>query len=378
MIIIVIAAVLLFLSINGYIAWHAWSAFKLYSNTLAGIIPFFIILSAAMLPLARLLEQALPFFMLRFMYIWGAYWLGTMFYSFLILLVIDVIRLIKTICAHFFVMQLPALNMLWAVLLLLLALNIYGTWNARQPVINEYHITLAKKGSTLDTLKTVMVSDTHLGWVNRQAQLDSMVQRINSLRPDIVFMAGDILDEGIDPAFRQTIIASLSAVKAPLGIYAVLGNHEYISGQQEMFFSSLAQAGVHALRDEWILLDQALYIVGRDDASGSRFSENRRKNLEALTAEIDAAGLPVILLDHQPSELVLAGSTDIDLQFSGHTHRGQLFPNHLITGKIFAQDWGYYQQNSFQAIVSSGYGTWGPPLRIGSHPEIVVAHLTFK
>jgi predicted MPP superfamily phosphohydrolase len=88
--------------------------------------------------------------------------------------------------------------------------------------------------------------------------------------------------------------------------------------------------------------------------------------------------LPVILLDHQPSELVSTGNTAVDLQFSGHTHRGQLFPNNLITAKLFAQDWGYYKQNSFQAIVSCGYGTWGPPLRIGSHSEIVVANITFS
>jgi predicted MPP superfamily phosphohydrolase len=225
-----------------------------------------------------------------------------------------------------------------------------------------------------------MVSDTHLGWINRQAQLDGMVQRINALNPDIVFMAGDILDEGIDPSFSQSIISSLSNIKAPLGIYAVLGNHEYISGQQVQFSSFLGQAGIHVLRDEWIMLDRSLYIIGRDDASSSRFwlSGNRRKNVDDLTAEIDAAQLPVILLDHQPVELVSTGNTAVDLQFSGHTHRGQLFPNNLITAKLFAQDWGYYKQNSFQAIVSCGYGTWGPLLRIGSPSEIVVANIKFS
>lgn len=363
--------------INGYIALRTWSALSPSFPRSGIVLTFFIILSAFMFPLTRWLEGILPYHIVRPFYIWGVYWLGIMYYAFLFLIFIDIMRLIKHFFPHFILFQVPAAGLAGLVIAVILGLMIYGTWNARHPIINEYHLTLAKKNSQLDALRVVMVSDLHLGWVYRGSELQNLVQRVNGLQPDIVFFAGDIVDEGIDISLEQVIPFYLNDITAPLGIYAVLGNHEYISGQQDQFTLWLEQAGIHVLRDSWMEMNLGLYVVGRDDASHGRSSGNRRLSLEALLSKIDVRQLPVILLDHQPSELEIAGYTDVDLQLSGHTHLGQFFPNNLVTGKIFAQDWGYYQQGTFQAIVSSGYGTWGPPIRIGNHPELVVINITF-
>ncbi|MDD3364709.1 MAG: metallophosphoesterase, partial [Syntrophomonas sp.] len=113
------------------------------------------------------------------------------------------------------------------------------------------------------------------------------------------------------------------------------------------------------------------YVVGRDDASRHRFNGSERLELSTLMADLDKNKLPIMLMDHEPFNLDVSEKEGVDLQFSGHTHLGQLFPNNYITRAIYEQDWGYLRKNNFQAIVSCGFGTWGPPIRIGNRPEIV-------
>jgi len=119
-------------------------------------------------------------------------------------------------------------------------------------------------------------------------------------------------------------------------------------------------------------------VVGRDDRSRHRIDGHSRLDLEQVMAEVDTALLPVILLDHEPTELHTSKATGVDLQFSGHTHRGQLFPNNYITSAIYEQDWGYLRKGALQLIVSSGFGTWGPPIRVGNRPEIVQVTVHFE
>ncbi|HWI54984.1 MAG TPA: metallophosphoesterase, partial [Desulfobacteria bacterium] len=121
----------------------------------------------------------------------------------------------------------------------------------------------------------------------------------------------------------------------------------------------------------------SFYIVGRDDKSGSRFTGHKRKNLQDIISAVDRS-LPVIVMDHQPTNLGETERAGVDLQVSGHTHRGQLFPNHLITRRIYEVDYGYLRKGNLNVIVSSGYGTWGPPIRVGSVAEIVDINVEFR
>jgi predicted MPP superfamily phosphohydrolase len=166
-------------------------------------------------------------------------------------------------------------------------------------------------------------------------------------------------------------------LKPTYGTYAVPGNHDnnpaairYIKG-----------AGIKVLQDSYTKVADSFYVVGRDNEfeHGPRVPNGKqgRLGLAAILQGVDRS-LPIIVLDHQPSQLAEAQKNGVDLQFSGHTHRGQLFPGHLITSRIFEIDWGMLQKGNFHAIVSSGYGTWGPPIRIGSKPEIVDVVVKFR
>lgn len=138
----------------------------------------------------------------------------------------------------------------------------------------------------------------------------------------------------------------------------------------------LEGAGVNVLRDRWLKVAGSFYVIGRDESSKARFTGEKRLDLQDLLKGVDNS-LPLILLDHVPSQLQEAQAQGIDLQLSGHTHRGQLFPNQFITSKIFEDDWGLLRKGNYQIIVSSGFGTWGPPIRVGNKPEIVDITMRF-
>ena len=159
---------------------------------------------------------------------------------------------------------------------------------------------------------------------------------------------------------------------APLGVYGVLGNHEYYGRTIPQFLKEMERVGVTMLLDEIVKVEDSFFLVGRKDKTDSK-----RKTMEELLAKIDPS-LPIIVMDHQPSELKEAEKSGADLILSGHTHRGQMAPNHLITRKVFELDWGYLKKNQLHAIVSSGYGFWGPPLRIGSRSEVVLIEVSFS
>jgi len=139
----------------------------------------------------------------------------------------------------------------------------------------------------------------------------------------------------------------------------------------------LNRSGIQVLRDEYTIIANSFYVVGRDDLISKRLGGKERANLSELLEGIDKS-LPIILLDHQPQKLTEPHIEGVDLQLSGHTHKGQFFPNNLITGKIFEIDWGYLKKDDYQIIVTSGYGTWGPPIKIGNSSEIIDIKITFS
>jgi predicted MPP superfamily phosphohydrolase len=220
-----------------------------------------------------------------------------------------------------------------------------------------------------------MASDFHLGTANRDAWLEKVVAKINELKPDIVFLPGDIVDMYVPRAGVAQMIATLRKISAPLGVFSVTGNHEYYGGLKKNL-EYLAKAGIRVLQDEAVKIKDEFYLVGRKDRTALSFKENR-KTLKEILATVDGQ-LPLILLDHQPYRLGEAEEARIDLQLSGHTHAGQLFPLNLINKKVWEQYWGYLRKGKTQYYVSCGVGTWGPPVRTGSTPEIIQIRLTFN
>lgn len=364
---------------NYYPAMRGYQALHTYYPTLAWAWLIVVFSGAALLPGSRYLTKYLPHNASRVLMLLSNYWLGMVFYLFLMVLAADVIRLAD----RYFNLLPPAYKtpnpaIALVIILFIVMLQVYGSWNARNPIIKNYQLTLDKKSSKLETLKVVMVSDIHLGWIVGLDRLKLLIDNINALQPDIVLLTGDVIDEGADLTAEAGIPQAFRRLNSRYGTFAVPGNHEYISRQVYRVGQYLDEAGVTVLRDRWIRLDDSLYLVGRDDLTRGRFTSVDRKDISDLMQGINCTELPVLLMDHQPFNLDQSAQAGVDLQFSGHTHLGQFFPNNLITNAMYEQDWGYLRRESFQLIVSCGYGTWGPPIRIGNRPEIVAVGIEFK
>jgi predicted MPP superfamily phosphohydrolase len=187
-----------------------------------------------------------------------------------------------------------------------------------------------------------------------------------------LFIVGDTVDGDINSLYRKKPLDGLKNVKTKFGVYAVMGNHEYIGRQRDGEVAEyLNSQHMSMLVDEGIKLPNGVFVVGRDDYSQA----GGKKNLAAL---LEGSGQrPAIVLDHQPTRLEEAQAAGADLILCGHTHRGQISPNNLITRFIFPIDYGYLKTGGLNVIVTCGFGTWGPPVRIGNTPEIVCVDVEF-
>lgn len=221
-------------------------------------------------------------------------------------------------------------------------------------------------------MKIVMISDLHLGALNSEERLAGIVDEINGLEPDLVCMAGDIFDNDCE-AIRDPDEAArlLGNIAATYGVYACLGNHdagETLGGMEKF----LERSGIRLLNDEYVVIDGRLILAGRLDSSliGGFGDMNRTEFAKVMEGAPQT--LPVIVMDHNPANIGEYGS-EVDLVLCGHTHRGQIFPGSLFTRLMYVVDYGHYQKDaeSPHAIVSSGVGTWGMPMRVGTDCEIV-------
>ncbi|AYV66988.1 MULTISPECIES: metallophosphoesterase [Niallia] len=259
-----------------------------------------------------------------------------------------------------------------AAAVILLFLLIYGTFNAYSPVIRTYKLTVDKKQAKRDSLRIAMASDMHFGTLSGKSHLNRLVTKINGLEPDLILLPGDIIDDDPIPFLKKDMGEQLKQLQAPLGIFGVLGNHEYYGKMIPTFLEEMNRIGIRILMDEKVTIDETIRLIGRKDKT-----DQERLSIPSLL-ESESNHLPILMMDHQPDELEAAMNDGIDIILSGHTHRGQMAPNHLITKRVFELDWGYKKKKQLHAIVSSGFGFWGPPIRIGSRSEIVYIDITFK
>ncbi|MFZ1978557.1 MAG: metallophosphoesterase [Bacteroidota bacterium] len=334
---------------------------------------------ASMYLAARLLEKFLPVTVDTFLIWGGSIWLGTMAYLIVILLSIDILRLLNALVPFFpswltgnisKAKQITALIVAGITTLAVIA----SCLNASSPRVQRLDLTI-RKNSHLHSLHIAMASDIHLGTVISNSHLKKIVDAINSLNPDIVLLPGDIVDEDIAPVIRQNLGEQLKQIHSKYGTYAVTGNHEYIGGV-EAACSYLTAHGIVMLRDTSVIIDNAFVVVGREDASRRQFGGHHRKTYEELLDGIKRT-LPIISMDHQPMHLNEAEQAGIDLQLSGHTHNGQIWPFNYISRAVYEMSWGYLKKGNTQYYVSCGVGTWGPPMRSGNRPEIVDLRITF-
>lgn len=288
----------------------------------------------------------------------GSVWLVFTLYMVLALLVTDVARLfLPAIKPYGFIASLG----------FTVCLLTYGYFNYRHPDINRIDITLDKPLSG-EPMKIVAVSDVHLGNGTRKPQLKKFVEMINAEEPDLIIIGGDLIDNSLLPLYQQKMEEELKLLKAPMGIYLAPGNHEYISGMEECG-KFLKDTPIILLRDSVVTLPNGLQIMGRDDRSN-----RRRLPIAELMKKADKTK-PVLLIDHQPYEVGKKDSLGIDIQFSGHTHHGQVWPLSLLVENMYEQSYGYRKWPHSHVYVSSGLSLWGPPFRIGTDSDMAVIQI---
>jgi predicted MPP superfamily phosphohydrolase len=262
-----------------------------------------------------------------------------------------------------------------AVLIIASLIVLGGYINARNPIYREVKLQTNKNGHGHESFRIAMASDIHLGTIISNSRADHLVDMINAKNPDLVLLAGDVIDEDLKPVIENNLGESLRKIRSKYGVFAINGNHEYIGGAEEAV-RYLEQHGINMLRDETLEVAESLTLVGREDRSSARFGGKERLPLSVLMKSVSHDKY-IILMDHQPFHLEEGRLAGADLQLSGHTHQGQLWPVNYITNRIYELDFGTLTKDGSTAVVSSGFGTWGPPVRTGNRPEIVVIDILF-
>jgi predicted MPP superfamily phosphohydrolase len=248
-----------------------------------------------------------------------------------------------------------------------LGLTAFGAWEAGHPQIERLALTTDKLPPGRDRLVIVQVSDVHLSILTRQVRLAALTALVAAQKPDLVVSTGDMIDGTLFE--HEDLAGSWSALNPPLGKYAITGNHEFYVGVDNAM-EYLARCGFTVLRGQTARPGGLLNLAGVDDPTFPGFREQ-----EARALDDRDSSLYTILLKHRPS-VEPSSLGRFDLQLSGHTHRGQIFPFNYVTGAVYPMQEGLYRLPSGSSLYTSrGSGTWGPPLRIGSPPEVTVVEI---
>lgn len=310
----------------------------------------------------------------------GAIYLGFFVYSVLIFLFVDILRFIinkvkfgESIRQKFKKIYFSGISV-FTIIFIIIG---FGAWNAQDKVITNYEVNIDKKAEEINSLNLVMVSDAHIGIGVRENSITNMVNLINQLNPDIVVFGGDMFDESTSTKLKEYSMEAFKNIKSKYGVYAITGNHEYGAGDLEDTISYFKGANVKFLQDESVKIADSFYIVGLKDPGNMGRTGYEAKPLNEILSDVDKS-LPIIEINHRPERLREAEMEKVDLQLSGHTHSGQMSPGNLIVKSIYEDAYGYLKKGDFNLIVSSGYGTWGPPIRTGSKSEIVKITIKFK
>ncbi len=362
---------ILFLAGNFYVFQRIWLIMP------SGNIGRIVLVSIAVFLVASvfinfIFSESLPVPVASFFYTVGTSWMIIFIYVFILTLLKDLIRLIRLVpwdtFSHYTKDNWLALALALGFVIMLMTC---GYLKYRWKVRVNLPVNIEKEFTGRNSIRIVAISDLHLGYGIGKSELIRWIKLINSEKPDIVLIAGDIIDNSVRPLDYYGLEKYFKDIQAPLGIYACPGNHEYISGLNESI-RFIDSAGITLLKDSSVLVENSFYIVGRDDKTNPR-----RKPLAKLLSSIDKSK-PVILMDHQPYNLEESEANGIDFQFSGHTHDGQVFPITLITNAIYEDPHGFIRKGNTNVYVSSGIGIWGGKFRIGTQSEYVVVDIMGK
>lgn len=324
----------------------------------------------------------------------STYWIGIMLYSLLYVVLFDLLRLIAKhtklkntlLFSRGSVISIGSVVVACAV-----ATCLYGIFNARNIKVNEYSVTVNKSCGSDKHLKAVLVADLHMGYAIGVDHITNMVEKINQQDADIVIIAGDIFDnsyDGMDDP--EGIKTQLKSIKSKYGVYAVYGNHDIDEkilmgftfdwgGKQlhnEKMTNFMKECNIKLINDESVLINDEFYLVGRRDTDKPGTEDGTRAEISELTKDLDKTK-PIFVLSHEPDELQKTADAGADIDFSGHTHDGQLFPGNLTIGLFWENPCGMIKKDNMYSIVTSGVGVYGTFMRVGTDAEICSVDIDF-
>lgn len=324
----------------------------------------------------------------------STYWIGIMLYSLLYVVLFDLLRLIAKhtklkntlLFSRGSVISIGSVVVACAV-----ATCLYGIFNARNIKVNEYSVTVNKSCGSDKHLKAVLVADLHMGYAIGVDHITNMVEKINQQDADIVIIAGDIFDnsyDGMDDP--EGIKAQLKSIKSKYGVYAVYGNHDIdekiLMGftfdwgrkqlHNEKMTNFMKECNIKLINDESVLINDDFYLVGRRDTDKPGTEDGTRAEISELTKDLDKTK-PIFVLSHEPDELQKTADAGADIDFSGHTHDGQLFPGNLTIGLFWENPCGLIKKDNMYSIVTSGVGVYGTFMRVGTDAEICSVDIDF-
>lgn len=370
----------LYLLIQSYILWRFY---QLIPNNrwlkLTGIILALIL--TVSIPLSIFLARDLPLWLMKPLYLVGAGWMVGLIYFFIPVFLMDLFRLLN----HFTKWIAPDSLQKFrtnngSVFLVITLFYIFFFYIGNQiyhdKLRREYTFDLMSMQAITPSyicpnesapIKTIMISDLHLGHTIGRSEILEWVRLINAENADYIFISGDLIDNDVRPLYAENIAEVLDSLQAKNGVYMVLGNHEYIAGVDDSI-AFIDKTRIHLLRDEVILLPDNIYLIGRDDKMNPH-----RSSLGNLMVGLDPR-IPMIVLDHQPFKISDNAKHGRFLQFSGHTHDGQVWPWKYVAKKINGISSGLLGIDQSQFLVSSGLGVWGGKFRIGTRSDYMIVN----
>ncbi len=328
----------------------------------------------AIYPLAGNIGEHSSNLILRFLSVFAGYLLPFYLYVFLLILLFDFFLLLNLAFRFVPVEKRKSHSFrkytFLSVILMAVVIVIGGAVNLNTIRVTKYEVSLPKRNSDIEKLRVAFVSDFHIQQTTRLRLIKQFVDRVNTQKPDIMMFGGDIVEGDSENETTVETESLFRTIKTKYGSFGVTGNHEFYGGQEDGNF--FRKAGITMLYDTVINISNSFYLAGRYD---EHF--RNRKTITNLLSDIKP-DLPLILLDHRPTQLEEVSKTAVDAQFSGHTHNGQLFPINFFINRIYELGWGYLKKGNTHFFVSSGLRLWGPPVKTAGTSEIMVVDFRFE
>jgi len=364
---------IIYLPLNFYVCLRIR---KLFANTkYKNIFTVLFIITVLYFPLTEFLSHSstLGSSWAKYLLVPGYYSLPFLLYLFLLVLLSDIViwisRKIKILAPETMNSQNFRISRLCILFVIPLVIIIIGAMNNNYIRVSHYAIEVPRKTSEITRLRIAFAADFHLREATNTQILQEFVTKINSLNPDVLLICGDVLEGDRHGEETARFEELFQQIKTKYGVFAVPGNHEMHGGGKRDFFIN---SDITLLEDKAQLIDRAFYLVGRNDKRGIQ-----RKSLDEFLIHVQDS-LPVILLDHRPIDIDQVSKSIVDIQLSGHTHNGQLFPINFIVRNLYELSWGYMKKGHTHFFVTSGLQTWGPPIRTAGVSEIGMINVFFR